>query len=226
MGDAVASSERRAYEAIRRGILAGDWPGGQHLGAADLAHQLGISRTPVREALRRLAAEGLIEAFANRGAFVAEISAGDIDEVFEIRALLESHAAARAATRLAEADIAALAASTECMEAAAGPVRDLALLTRANEAFHAAIIAAAANRRLGRLIASVVRLSWVARTFSIYAPADLQRSIAHHREMIAAFRARDAAWAGAVMQSHIRAARDVFRAAGGCVPTHRSNPDE
>ena len=209
----MAESQQKAYEAIRDGITAGAYPRGSHLRSADLAARIGISRTPVREALRRLHAEGLVEFFANRGAFVADQSPKEVDEVFDLRIVLEGHAAGLSARRLKDAEIRDLAEQTDRMErcAAARP-RDPTGLTAANSAFHATIIAAAANRRLAAMIASVVEMSWVSRTFGIYSDADLAASIFHHRELIKAFQARDEVWARALMQGHIRAAYHVFAA--------------
>jgi DNA-binding GntR family transcriptional regulator len=207
-----ALSEQTAYEALRHNITSGTFQPGEHLRSAEVAARLGVSRTPVREALRRLHAEGLVEVFAHRGAFVATVSPEDIAEVFELRVVLEAFAAETAAPRFTEAEIAALEATVARMQAAvAGPERDLRALTRANDEFHAAIIRTAANRRLGALMAGVVELSWVARTFSIYSDAELARSIGHHRQMIDAFRARDPVWAGAVMRAHIRSACHILR---------------
>ncbi len=209
----MAASEQKAYEAIRGGISAGLYPSGRHLRAGHLAAQLGISRTPVREALRRLHAEGLVEFFAHRGAFVAGRSPRDVDEVFDLRVVLESYAAEVSAQRLTEAQIAQLAGWTNDMErSAARPRRDTLGLTSANDSFHSAIISSAANQRLSAMIASVIEMSWVARTFSIYSDADLAASINHHREMIKAFSVRDGVWAAALMRSHIRAAYHVFAA--------------
>ncbi len=208
----MAASEQRAYEAIRGGISTGLYPSGLHLRTSDLAVQLGISRTPVREALRRLHAEGLVEYFANRGAFVTDSSPQDVDEVFDLRVVLEGHAAEMSTRRLADVQIAQLSGWTDEMErCAAGSVRDAAGLTRANDAFHATIISAAANKRLSAMIAGVVEMSWIARTFSTYSDADLASSISHHKEMIRAFSVRDEVWAAAVMRAHIRAAYHVFK---------------
>jgi DNA-binding GntR family transcriptional regulator len=223
----VAASEQKAYEAIRRGISAGVYPSGGHLRAGDLATQLGISRTPVREALRRLHAEGMVDFFANRGAFVAGSSPQDVDEVFDLRVVLESHAAELSARRFTDVQIADLAVWTDEMErCATAPARDSAGLTRANDAFHAAIISAAANRRLSAMIASVVELSWVARTFSTYSDADLAASLAHHREMIRAFTVRDGVWAAAVMRGHIRSAYHVFASSDAARSTHERTGQE
>lgn len=201
----------KAYSAIRSGIVTGAFVAGSHLRAADLADHLGLSRTPIREALRRLHAEGLVDFFANRGAFVAGSSPRDVDEVFDLRVVLEGHAAELSAQRFTAAQVAELAGWTDEMDrSVAAPSRDSAGLTRANHAFHNAIISTASNQRLAAMIASVVEISWVSRTFSIYSDADLAASIAHHREMIRAFSVRDGVWAAAIMRAHIRAAYHVF----------------
>jgi DNA-binding GntR family transcriptional regulator len=212
----MAASEQKAYEMIRQAIVAGTHAAGEHLRAASLAEQLGVSRTPVREALRRLHAEGLVEFFPHRGAFVAGWSHEDAAEVFDLRLVLESHAAARAAKRLVPEQITLLTGLTDRMERhATGSERDIAAVTEANNAFHGLIIAAAANRRLAAMTAGVIEIALVARTFNYYSDVAFTRSIAHHRELIAAFHARDEAWAAAVMTSHIRAAYHVFVAALG-----------
>ncbi len=209
----MAASEQKAYEAIRSAITTGAYGNGMHLRAAGLADSLGISRTPVREALRRLHAEGLVEFFANRGAFVASWSREDAEEVFDLRIVLESHAAALAARRLGRDQIAALASMTDRMERhASGSGRDIATVTQANNEFHSLIIAAASSRRLAAMIASVVEIAMVSRTFNSYTDEHFARSIAHHRELIAAFQVKDDAWAAAVMTSHIRAAYQVLSA--------------
>ncbi len=202
-----------AYDAIRKGISRGRFASGMHLSTEDLAQEFGISRTPVREALRRLAAEGLVDIFANRGAYVSSWSQQDAEEVFALRVLLESHAAEQSALRLTELEIKRLNQLADEMEAlpTGEGGHSLDVLTHLNGEFHRLIISAAANRRLSTTIASVVERSLVTRTFESYSSADLQRSMAHHRELISAFRARDGAWAAAVMKSHIQAAYHVYR---------------
>lgn len=215
----VASEQ--AYEAIRKCITSGTYASGSHLRAADLAQNLGISRTPVREALRRLSSEGLVDFFANRGAYVTDWSREDAEEVFAMRTVLESHAAGLSATRLTPAQIDDLHRSTRRMEeiARSPAKRDLDVLAGHNSDFHRLIISAAANKRLAALIASVVEMALITRTFRIFSRDDFARSVAHHDEMIAAFKARDGIWAESVMRSHIRAAHHVFV---GAVETDRS----
>lgn len=208
----MANAEQAAYDAIRSGITTGLFSAGMHLRAADLAARFGVSRTPVREALRRLDAEGLIDIFANRGAYVTTWSTEDIEEVFGLRAVLESHAAELAVARLTPDQIGRLVQLTDVMEqvATGGPDRDFQQLVGANGEFHRIIVSAAANQRLRAMISGLIELALVARTFGFYSDADLNRSLTHHRELITAFLARDGKWAASVMQSHIRAAHHVF----------------
>ena len=99
-GGAVTAAADRAYGALRDGILDGRYGFGDKLGEIEIAEELGLSRTPVREALRRLGSEGLIEVLPNRGARVRTWTAQDLEETYELRAVLEGLAARRAATRI------------------------------------------------------------------------------------------------------------------------------
>src|SRR6516225_6394222 len=101
----MAEAVDKAYRTIRDGIMSGIYPQGAHVTAQDLAEASGLSRTPVREAMRRLHAEGLILIIPNRGAFVARWSDKDIHKIYDLRVLLESHAAEIAATEAGQADI-------------------------------------------------------------------------------------------------------------------------
>ena len=94
----MARLASEAYEKVRGRILSGELGDGVRLGEEELAEALSISRTPVREALRRLAAEGLVELLPNRGARVPRWDESDVNDIFDLRAVLESHAAGRAAT--------------------------------------------------------------------------------------------------------------------------------
>ncbi|MBW8482827.1 GntR family transcriptional regulator [Actinomadura parmotrematis] len=202
----VARAADVAYAALREMILTGGAAAGSRLGEAELAGTLGLSRTPVREALARLGADGLVEVLPHKGARVVRWSAADLEEIFELRGVLEPYAAGRAARRgLPDGALAELEAFCDGMEeaAAAGGFQRVAEL---NDRFHAAVIAASGNRRLPPLLTSVVHAPLVLGTFHRYDAASLARSMAHHREITAALRARDPAWAGAVMRSHIRAA--------------------
>lgn len=201
-----------AYRAIRQGVMSGRWPSGAHLREVELASELGFSRTPVREALRRLASEGVLTFAPHVGMKVPDWSATDLDEIFELRIRLESYAAELAAERADGVTISALRQATEEMERAAfsGNGPDTVAITTANDRFHQLIVSAARSKRLAAFIASVVELPLVVRTFARFDARALRRSIAHHYEIIEAISHHDPVWAGAVMRAHIQAGRQVM----------------
>ena len=201
----------RAYAAIRQAIAGGSYDAGQPLREEELAESAGVSRTPVREALRRLDAEGLVELLPNRGARVAGWSGHDVDEIFELRVQLEGHGARLAALHATAADLAELRLLCERMEAeVAGCGRGrFDRITETNNAFHRALLDAGGNRRLASVVAAVVQRALVERTFHLYSPDQLVRSCAHHREILDAVAAGDADWAEAAMRTHVFAGRRV-----------------
>lgn len=201
-----------AAAALREAILRGDAAPGSRLGETELAEQLGLSRTPVREALRQLASDGLVTVLPNRGARVAEWSREDLEEIYELRALLEAHAAARAATRIPDEQVALLVKLCDEMDDCArqATASDLDRIAELNARFHGLILEASGSARLTGLMKAVVQVPLVLRTFHHYSPEALRRSLGHHREIVAAFRAGDADWASSVMRSHVLAARAVL----------------
>ena len=198
-----------AYRTIRTNILEGTYISGQHLTGESLAEAVGVSRTPVREALRRLHAEGLVRVVPNYGAYVTGWTTADLAQMFDLRVLLESYAAELATPRLSEEQIEGIAAYAEETHVLAEtrPEGFRQAIAQANSALHLAIVDAAGNARLASMIASVVETALVMRTLRVYTQDDLLRSAGHHRELALAFKARDALWAAAVMRSHILAAR-------------------
>jgi DNA-binding GntR family transcriptional regulator len=205
----VMSAAERAYEVIRGGILDGTFGLGARLPEEDLAARAGVSRTPVREALRQLAAEGFVTFAPNRGAQVASWSDDDLEEIFQLRALLESYAASRAARRIDAARLLALHELADGMDAAAhrGTAAALDRIAELNNRFHRAILTIADSQRLHALLDTVIVVPLVHRTFHRYTPAALRRSMHHHRELLAAFEAADSEWAATVMRTHVLAAR-------------------
>lgn len=212
----AGGAARRAYARIKADIHSGALPPGERLKEELLAERIGVSRTPVREALRRLGTEGLVDFEPNQGAVVAAWSLRDIEEIFDLRAVLESHGMRLSATRIADSAIDELESLADGMERAVAGGRGadaVERISRLNDRFHKIILEAAGNRRLVRLLASIVEMPVVLRTFALYSDGQLRRSFDHHREMIAALRARDPDWAAAVMASHVRAARTAYAAA-------------
>ncbi|RMH46350.1 MAG: GntR family transcriptional regulator [Alphaproteobacteria bacterium] len=197
-----------AYRRLRQDILTGQLPAGRRLTEAGLAESLGISRTPVREALKRLALEGLVEREAGQGARVASFPEDELEQIFQLRLMLEAYAARRAARFATPEEIAAMRALADEISACTPP-RDEAAARRwseANAAFHRAVTQAARSGRLAAMLALVVDVAIVMRTFRRYAPRDLIRSAAHHHEIVDAIAARAPDWAASVMTSHLLAA--------------------
>lgn len=194
------------YDSVRERILHGDLAGGRWLRESDLATTLGVSRTPVREAFRRLAAEGLVRYEPNRGVQVQTWQTQDLEEIFGLRALLEPWGSRLAAER-GLIDVDALTELAIRLETAARQDDpDFAELTDLNNRFHGMILAASGTNHLHGLVASVVRVPLVSQTYSFYSAEDMERSLAHHRELIAALVARDGEWAESTMRAHLRAA--------------------
>jgi DNA-binding GntR family transcriptional regulator len=215
----------RVHSLLREGILGGRYSPGERLGEAELAELIGSSRTPVREALRQLEKEGLVEVLPHRGARVAEWTTDDLEEIYDLRAMLEGFAVARAAGRIGEKDLDHMDELCGLMEQAAvpGPGQDLDRVAELNAQFHSIARAAAASTRLVTMLNAVVQLPLVVRTFHRYSAEDLARSGAHHRDLAAALRNRDGAWAESVMRAHVLAAKSVLlRAAGNPRETRNS----
>ncbi len=207
----MARAVDRVYAHIRDGIIDGTYGPGTRLGEVEIADLTEASRTPVREALRQLEMEGLVEVLPHRGARVCAWTAEDLEEIYDLRMTLEAMVAERAASRIAGKDIDRLEELSGLMEdAASGPRPQLDLVAQLNDEFHAIVRAAAASSRLTTMLGAVIQLPLVLRTFHRYSPADLERSGAHHRDLIAALRAGDAVWADSVMRSHVRAAKHVL----------------
>jgi DNA-binding GntR family transcriptional regulator len=206
------TSAERALAALREQILGGEVPPGARLGEVELAERLGVSRTPVREALSRLAAEGLVEITPNRGARVATWTVAELEGVFDLRSSLEPQLTAHAVPRATEADLDELDLLAHHMVEVGtpGPRQDLDALVPLNRAFHDRLVALADHPSLAGALAGAIHPPIVLRNFHTYDEASLRRSLAHHVEIVAALRARDPEWARAVMAAHIRNARAVM----------------
>lgn len=204
----MSKAANTAHDIIRSAILAGRFGPGTHLKESLLTEFCGVSRTPVREALRRLHQEGLVQFAPHRGAYVPEWTPEDVEEIFTLRTVLEGHAAEQAARRIRPEIIAELESLATDMEEviATHPPAFRQAVVEANQAFHEAIIDAAESPRLTQILAHVSDPPLLRSTFDTYTDEDLARSMRHHRELIAAFRARDGARARAIMQAHVQAA--------------------
>ncbi len=217
----VSTAGGKAYGLIRAAILSGEFAPGRRLKEEELTTLCEVSRTPVREALRRLALEGLVVVTPNAGAQVSAASPGELEEIYALRAMIEGHAAERAATRMAPGEVVRLRELAVEMQDTldlgdGGYGRDFAAV---NAQFHRIILDAAMSPRLSAMAALVVELPLTRRTLALYTPEDLARSMGHHWELVGALEARDAAWASSVMKSHIHAAHQALVRAGREAPS-------
>ena len=207
----MSRASERAYAAIRAHLLSGAVSPNEQLTEDQLAQITGVSRTPVREAVRRLENELLLVRSDTKRLFVADWGRDDIEEMFTLRQMLECHAAERAAKRLSREQIAELErVNRELKDAIEQRPPDVTRFLDANRTFHEVIIDAAHSPRLAQLLAKLVEAPVVLRTARNYSRDDLGQSARDHDELVAAFVARDAEWARAVMGSHLRRAFHTF----------------
>src|SRR3954466_8054096 len=209
----TGSAAARVYAHVKERLLDGSFPGGVLLSENELSQQLGLSRTPVRQAFVQLEAEGLLELYPKRGALVVPVAASEIEDVFEARLLVEEHCARRAASAGATlaAELAQEIAEQERAIASGEPTTDSA---RADRPLHRAIVGAAGNAILTRLYDALRdRQQRIAAVSLARNPADAERFVADHREIAAALERGDATAACELVSAHLRSARDAARGA-------------
>ena len=203
------NSSDLAAELIRSAILDGTLVAGQRLKEDELATRLDVSRTPVREALRQLAAEDLVVLEPKRGARVRHYDAAELDDLYQLRAVLEGYAAGRAAERATDEQLAALRGSCRRFSRLAALKRTSpAELAAENQVFHGGVIDAAADPRLGAMIQSVIRLPLVYKAYIWFSPDQKSKSARYHEQILEAIERRDAKLASRTMSDHVYEARD------------------
>src|SRR5829696_580904 len=219
--DSASTVERLAL-AIQSQVLSGEVPVGTRLRQEALAEEFGVSRTPVREALRQLQATGLLELLPNRGAVVRGPSAREIREAYEVRAELEGLAAELAAERISDSDLLRLREAQSLFRESIttlvarrarrpAPWKDESVWVRANDLFHQAILDASGNGRLGETIADLHRrfprdLTWIALSQSSRL---LEENVEQHEAVLLAIERRDPVEARRAMVDHVRSAGEL-----------------
>lgn len=206
------STARQIHSAVKEHIISGRYGPATRLTEQSLAAEFGTSRTPAREAMRMLAADGFLVFKPNSGSVVRSWTEQEIRDLFDVRVVIESEIAALSAARIAADAIDSLERIQDEIEAR-GTAQDAANLERIgrlNREFHRIVSEAADNARLVAMLANAIEMPIVQRTFKRYTEAQLRRSFGHHRELIDAFRAHDGAWARSVMSSHIHSARHAL----------------
>jgi DNA-binding GntR family transcriptional regulator len=209
-GGDMSKVAERAYTAIRDSIISGAYAQGMHLTESELAEIVGVSRTPIHDALLRLKADGLIELQRNQGARVKTYTDRDVNEIFELRAYLEGYGAELAARDISNDDIITLEKIADEMEAL-GQVEDTAGLynfSRINSSFHRKIIEASGSVLLTSLLSQLIDMPLVVlKEHSWSGRANQQRSNEQHRNIIDALKSHDPKWAKSVMYGHLISTR-------------------
>lgn len=212
-GDAV-------YTQVRRGVVEGRYPPGSRLVEQRLAEEFQVSRTPVREALHRLEAEGLVTFERHRGSQVRDFSADDIADLYDVRARLEGYGAELAARRATEADNAELrraawafddaVAAADMAHSAAGALSAVRRLDEANAAFHGALLGASKHSRIHQMVSRATDLPLVFRAFVHFGHEELARSAMFHHLIADVIAAGEPERAGRLMSEHVLQGRDAL----------------
>jgi DNA-binding GntR family transcriptional regulator len=193
-------------------IVHGALEVGEHLREETLAERLGVSRQPVREALLHLARDGFVDLHQGRGCYVHVPTGQEIDDVLQVRRVLEAETARLAARRITEETLREL--GEICARASdAMPIGDKRLLVDLNHSFHALVARSAGNKVLAELLAGLQkRIDWY---FAVVAVGRAPSSWEQHAEILAALARRDEARAAELMTSHVRHTHEEFGELGG-----------
>jgi DNA-binding GntR family transcriptional regulator len=202
---ALSLAPRALYEEVaellRQRIFARELEPGSWIDELKLAEEYGISRTPLREALKVLAAEGLVTMKVRRGAYVTEVSEKDLADVYHLLSLLESDAAGVVAERASDAELAELQALHDALEAAVGE-RDRFFAL--NEQFHMRVLELARNRWREQMVADLRKVMKLNRHNSLLKSGRIEESLAEHRAIVSALAQRNAALAVQRMREHFQ----------------------
>lgn len=199
----AASQGNAAYQRLLDEIREGRLMPGERLRETELAERLGVSRTPVREAIRQLEADGLVAHVPRIGASVRKLDYAEVMELYEMRAVLEGTAARLAARAASKVELQELAALNEQLaDAGTGPKA-----SRLNQIFHATLLDAAKNRFLSRSMLSLQRALMILGPSQLYDSARAVEAVEEHRHLLDALLARDGAAAETAMRAHIEAAQ-------------------
>jgi DNA-binding GntR family transcriptional regulator len=207
----MSKSSELVYQMLREKIISGEVEPGSQLREEEVAEWCGVSRTPVRDAIKQLEAEMFIWRSESQRSFVAAWTLSDIEDLFTIRGMLEALASGRAATRATDETVARLERiNCDIRIAVDRPTPDIDAFLVSNQAFHALILEMSASQRLAEMLTRVILRPIVQRTAMRYDPAQLERSLSEHEELTAAISRRDAEWASSLMSAHIRRAFHIY----------------
>ena len=203
--DRYSSLEERVYDRLSDEILSGKIAQGTAITEMALCERLGVSRTPIRAALRRLAEDGLLRLEANKGAVVVGITEQDLVDIYKIRVRLEGLASRTAAEKMTEDEKRALRESVELAEFYIAK-RDNEKLRELDTSFHRIIYEASGNRLLSKTLSELHTKTKSYRSAALSVPGRLERSIAEHKMILLAIEAGNGEEADRLTSLHIEAA--------------------
>lgn len=204
----VSTLKDKAYRQIKEMILSCQLQPGESLSEVALSKAIGVSRTPIREALSMLAQEGLVKPILRRGAFVADISASDAQEILEVREALESYAAGLSAEALSREDLEEMKALLEGMRESHRRA-DYSAYHRLDVRFHQVILRAAGNHRLLAVVEGLNDQMYRLRMVNSSLPQRMDKSVEEHEAILQALASRDPVSAREAMASHIANVRST-----------------
>lgn len=195
------------FETMREAIISGQLKPGERLMEVQLAEEMGVSRTPVREAIRKLELEGFVVMVPRKGAYVADISTKDIADVFEIRAALEALAAGLAAERITDEELEELQRTLVKVSKSAES-HDLENLIQVDTEFHDVLYKASRNERLVQIISNLREQIQRFRSTTLAAPGRMKDALEEHKKIVDAISERNVALAAQLAQEHIENAEN------------------
>lgn len=210
MSDVTAHAQ--AYTLLKTAILKGEFRPGDALREEQLAAAYGVSRTPIRQAMRQLVSEGLIEIGENKRSHVIDIDAATLEQMFDVQAMIESYSAGLAAERMTDERLAEIKAIQSALEADyfGGTAHDDSVYFEHNTRFHTAVHRCNGNPRLYDIVENLVEVP-VAMFIKFGRSTNSDVSIDYHRKIIEALELRDARLTSLLMQTHIETVRQEYR---------------
>lgn len=205
--DETGSLHMKVFKEIEQAILGGEFPPGYNLTEQKLSTKLGVSRTPIREALRQLELEGLVTSVPNKGVVVVGISEKDIDDIYTIRMAIEGIAARWAAVNITEEELSKLQDIVELQEFYIGK-NDTLQIRHLDSQFHQTIYSASRSRPLRQILSQFHNYIQKPREISVKYSGRAAASVDEHRKIYEAIAMHDSAKAEAEAAEHIRLAKD------------------
>jgi len=199
----------RVYDDLRHAIVSREFPAGEPLTEHDLCARFGVSRTPVREALKKLERDHLVRVVPKKGAFVRTLSHDEIRELYEVREVLEALAVRLAAPRLDGDDLAGFQTRFRALRSQ-GPRTTYTEVRALGEEFHRHLVKAADNTKLAELLEQIRERIQSVWTLSIVAPRRVQALVREHLAILQALERGDARRAERLMVEHVRRVRAVI----------------